>query len=72
MQATQLLERSPNVAGYAWFKERVDKNPAISLFTKTQGELTPIGQAYVHMPVHDANVYYRLPGRLQAESYVTM
>ena len=72
MQATDLLERSPNVAGYAWFKERVDKNPAISLFTRASGELTPIGQAYVHMPVHDANVYYRLPGRLQAESYVAM
>ncbi len=72
MQATDLLERSPAVAGYAWFKERVDKNPAISLFTKTPGELTPIGQAYVKMPVHDANVYYRLPGRLQAECYTVM
>ncbi len=72
MQSTDLLERSPNVAGYAWFKERVDKNPSISLFTKNPGELTPIGQAYVNMPVHDADVYYRVPGRLQAECYVAM
>ncbi len=72
MQATDLLERSPSVAGYAWFKERVDKNPSISLFTSAAGTLTPIGQAYVAMPVHDSDVYYRLPGRLQAENYVAM
>ena len=69
MQATDFLERSPEVAGYAWFKERVPDNPGISLFSNASGALTPIGEAYVNVPVHDADVYYRIPGRLQAESY---
>ena len=36
------------------------------------GVLTAAGQAYVQMPVHQTNLYYRIPGRLQAERYVTM
>lgn len=69
MQATDFLERCPYVAGYAWFKERVERNPNISLFAAGSGILTPLGQTYVAMPVHDADVYYRLPGRLQAANY---
>ena len=34
--------------------------------------MTPAGQAYVQMPVHETNLYYRIPGQLQAERYVTM
>ena len=70
IQSVDLFERTPNVQGYAWFKERAD-NQKISLLGKNPGELTLLGQTYVDMPVHDANVYYSLPGRLQAESYVT-
>ena len=33
---------------------------------------SPIISVHTPMPVHDANVYYRLPGRLQAECYVTI
>ena len=29
-------------------------------------------EAYVQMPVHDPDLYYRIPGRLQAERYVVM
>lgn len=71
MQATDLLERTEHVHGYAWFKERAD-NPHISLLTQEPGKLNPLGEAYVAMPVHDADLYYRIPGRLQAERYVTM
>ena len=35
-------------------------------------ELSALGKAYVALPVHDNDVYYRIPGRLQAESYVEM
>lgn len=70
VQATDFLESSPMVAGYAWFKERSD-NPRISLLSPKSGELTALGRAYVDMPVHDANDYYRIPGRLQAERYAT-
>lgn len=70
IQSVDLFERTPNIKGYAWFKERAD-NANISLLGKNSGELTMLGQTYVDMPVHDADVYYSLPGRLQAESYVT-
>lgn len=72
VQAVDMLERTPYVSGYAWFKERVDSNPSISLFEKGPGKLTPMGKAYVAMPVHDADVFYRLPGRLPAANYVNM
>ncbi len=71
IQSVDFFERTPYVAGYAWFKERVGGNPKLSLLGKP-GELTPLGQAYVNMPVHDPEIYYRLPGRLEAERYVTM
>src|SRR5208337_650362 len=70
MQAVDFLERNPNVQGYAWFKERVASNPMISLFETEPGKLTPLGKAYVAMPVHDANLYYQVPGRLNAAKYV--
>lgn len=72
IQAVDFFERTPYVAGYAWFKERVGGNPKLSLLGAKPGELTPLGQAYVNMPVHDPKIFYRLPGRLEAERYVTM
>jgi hypothetical protein len=71
IQATDFLERSPYVQGYAWFKERAKDNPKISLLDPNSSELTPLGKAYVSLPPHDADLYYRIPGRLQAENYVT-
>ena len=72
LQATDFLERTPYVAGYAWFKERVKNNPGISLLEDNASKLTPIGQAYVNVPPHHPNLYYRVPGRLQAEAYAAM
>ncbi len=72
VQSTDLLERSPQVQGYAWFKERIDTNQRISLFDREFGKLTPIGHAYVNLPVHDADVFYKLPGKLSAGKYVAM
>ena len=71
IQAVDLFERNPHVEGYAWFKERVDGNPKLSLLGAS-GKLTTLGETYVAMPVHDPNVFYAIPGRLQAESYLTM
>jgi hypothetical protein len=74
IQATDYLERTPFVAGYAWFKERSTTNTAnISLLVPAQsGVLSTLGQNYVALPTHDADLYYRLPGRLPAENYVAM
>lgn len=71
IETTDFLERTPYVGGYAWFKERVKDNPNISLLEPQSGKLTPMGEAYVSLPAHDDTVYYRIPGRLQAEDYVT-
>jgi hypothetical protein len=69
--AVDYLERTAWIEGYTWFMARFD-NPYNSLLTSSSGVLTPAGQAYVQMPVHDPNLYYRIPGRLQAERYTTL
>ena len=69
--AVDYCERTSWIEGYSWFMARFD-NPYNSLLTGSSGVLTPAGQAYVQMPVHDPNLYYRVPGRLQAERYVTI
>ena len=71
IDATDYLERTPYVGGYAWFKDRVKGNPNISLLAPESGKLTPAGDAYVNLPAHDPNVYYALPGKLQAGCYAT-
>jgi hypothetical protein len=69
--AVDYCERTPWIEGYAWFMSRITGDPYNSLLGSS-GVLTPAGQAYLQMPVHDTNLYYRIPGRLQAERYVTM
>jgi hypothetical protein len=69
IQATDLLERTPHIAGYAWFKERLGPQ---SLLAQEPGVLTALGRTYIDMPVHDADLFYRIPGRLEAERYVGM
>ena len=71
IEATDFLENNPHVAGYAWFKERAKDNPKISLLEQKAGELSPLGKAYVGMPVHDSNTFYKLPGRLVAGRYAS-
>ena len=68
-QAVEFLENSSNVAGYAWFMNRAGKNPKISLLGDS-GKLTALGQEYVKMPSHSVNVFYRIPGLLDAGKYV--
>lgn len=70
VKATDFLESCPYVEGYAWFKERVADNPAISLLDKDPGALSALGKLYVSLPVHDADLYYRIPGKLEAARYV--
>jgi hypothetical protein len=69
IEAVDFLERTPYVAGYAWFKERMDKPSPLALLEAKDGTLTPLGVTYVAMPVHDPGLYWRVPGRLQAEDY---
>ena len=69
--AVDFCERTSWVEGYSWFKERLGGDPYNSLLSGN-GVLTTAGQAYVQMPVHDPSIYYRIPGRLQAERYVTL
>ncbi len=64
-------ERTPWIEGYSWFMARIGGDPYNSLLNGS-GVLTPAGQAYVQMPVHDTNLFYRIPGQLQAARYVTM
>jgi len=71
IEATEFLERCPYVEGYAWFKDRAKDNPKISLLDKQPGKLSALGEAYVNLPPHDPDLYYRIPGRLQAENFVT-
>jgi hypothetical protein len=65
-------ERTPWIEGYSWFMSRIAGDTNDSILTTSSGVLTPAGQAYVQMPVHQANLYYRIPGRLQAERYITV
>jgi hypothetical protein len=69
--AVDYCESTPWVEGYAWFMSRITGDPYNSLLTTNSGVLSVAGQAYVQMPVHSTNIYYRIPGRLQAERYVT-
>jgi len=72
IEAVDFLERSPQVAGYAWFKERMGKGNKMSLLAEENGKLTKLGRLYVHMPVHDAAVFAPVPGRIEAEADTRM
>jgi hypothetical protein len=65
------LERTSWVGGYAWFMARITGDRKDSILA-ANGELTEVGKAFVRMPPHDPDLYYRIPGRLQAEKYVSM
>jgi Glycosyl hydrolase catalytic core len=72
IQATDFLERTPYVQGYAWFKERVGGNRKISILEDEPGKLTPLGEVYVNLPPHDPNLYFRIPGKLSAGKYAAL
>jgi hypothetical protein len=68
-EAVEFLEGSSQVGGYAWFMNRADKNPKISLLGKS-GKLTPLGEEYVKLPSHNSHVFYRIPQLIEAGQYV--
>jgi hypothetical protein len=70
--AVDYCERTPWIEGYAWFMSRITGDTNDSLLSSSSSVLTPAGRAYVQMPVHETNLYYRIPGQLQAARYVTM
>jgi hypothetical protein len=72
IQSVDYCERTPWIKGYAWFMSRITGDPYNSLLSSTSGVLTAAGQVYVQMPVHETNIYYLIPGQLQAARYVTM
>jgi len=72
IKVVDFLERQPYVQGYAFFKERFSGHEKASLLEDAPGALTPLGKIYLEMPVHEPDLYYRIPGRLQAEDYATL
>ena len=70
--AVDYCERTPWIEGYSWFMSRIAGDTNDSLLAASSGVLTPAGQAYVQMPVHETNLFYRIPGQLQAARYVTL
>ncbi len=69
MTIVDLYERTPWIEGYAWFMARNSGIAHSDIFASGSGTLSPVGQVYVQMPVHDAELFHRIPGRLQAERY---
>lgn len=73
ISAVDFLERSPQVAAYAWFKDRMKDGPGLDLLArKKPGVLTDLGRAYARMPVHDAANFHPAPGRIEAEADTVM
>ncbi len=48
------------------------QNSVTCLLADAPGELTLTGKTYIALPTHDADIYYRVPGRLDAGKYVRM
>lgn len=75
IHAVDLMERDTRVVRYAWWKDRRKDDGTIApghflLSATANGELTALGDLYVHMPVHSPMLWYAVPGRLEAERYV--
>lgn len=77
LEALDFLERSPKVAGYAWFKADPVFQPGLTdVHLVTVGsrgnpiELTELGEIYVNFPAYDPEYYHPVPGRFGAESYL--
>ena len=76
LEALDFLERSPMVAGYAWFKAdyvaQVGLQNVNLVTTGSRGspiELTELGELYVNYPVYDPDYHHPVPGRFEAEAY---
>jgi hypothetical protein len=72
--AIDYLENDTNVFRYSWFSgDRTGKWPYLDIFGPKPGALTELGELYVNFyPIHDQNVYFNIPARIEAESYSAM
>ena len=72
--AIDYLEGDTTVFRYSWFNgNRSGSYPYLDLFKPQSGQLTDLGKLYVSFnPVHDPNIYFSIPARLEAENYTTM
>jgi len=69
------LERDPDVYRYSWFIGRTNSGPNtypyIDLYGN-DGQLTPLGQLYMDIPVYDPDYKFQIPGRIESEEYYLM
>ena len=69
------LERDPDVYRYSWFIGRRQNGqssyPFIDLYG-ADGQLTPLGQLYMDIPVYDPDFKFQIPGRIESEEYYLM
>ena len=76
VEVLDYLENDPDVFRYAWFVGRtssgINSYPYIDILGSTRGTLTPLGEVYIHMPVHDESRVIEIPALIQAEEYNTM
>lgn len=72
--ALDYLENDPMIYKYSWFNGgRNNAYPFIDLFDKEPGSLTELGELYVNYnAIHNPDLYYPVPSRIEAEAYSTM
>lgn len=74
MGAIDYLENDTSIFRYSWFNgNRSGSYPYLDIFKLQSGQLTDLGKLYVSFnPIHDPNMYFSIPARLEAENYSTM
>lgn len=72
--AIEYLEKEPLIYKYSWFNgNRSQTYPYLDIFEKQSGKLTELGNIYVNFnPVHDPELYTKIPARIEAENYTAM
>lgn len=74
MGAIDYLENDTSIFRYSWFNgNRSGNYPYLDLFKTQSGQLTDLGKLYVNFnPIHNPDLYFTVPARLEAENYSTM
>lgn len=72
--AVDMLEADTSIFRYSWF---IGRGPGISNYPYidilgANGVLTPIGEVYKQMPVHDPDQIINIPGMIESENYNSM
>lgn len=72
--ALDYLDNDTMIYRYSWFIGRSGPNtPHLDIFEDEPGKLTELGELYIsYNPVHDTNIYYPVPARIEAENYSAM